>query len=135
MVTNYKVIIIGHSLGGLLARAYLTYFNPSNVDKLIMIGTPNFGAVNAYYFWSGGKVPYSKIEDNVLYKSKDYLSKILGRPIMEEVEIEDIDKVEVVLSKKSPEIEIIKSDKGSQTIDLGNGRLWIMTSISKDLKT
>lgn len=32
-----------------------------------MIGTPNLGAVNAYYFWSGGKLPYSKVEDNILY--------------------------------------------------------------------
>lgn len=62
-----KVIIIGHSLGGLLGRAYITYFSPSSVDKLIMIGTPNLGAVNAYYFWSGGKLPYAKVEDNILY--------------------------------------------------------------------
>lgn len=62
-----KVILIGHSLGGLLGRAYLAYFSPSSVDKLIMIGTPNLGAVNAYYFWSGGKIPYSKVEDNALY--------------------------------------------------------------------
>ena len=62
-----KVILIGHSLGGLLGRAYLSYFSPSSVDKLIMIGTPNLGAVNAYYFWSGGKIPYSKVEDNIIY--------------------------------------------------------------------
>lgn len=62
-----KVILIGHSLGGLLGRGYLKYFVPSNVDKLIMIGTPNLGAVNAYYFWSGGKLPYSRVEDNILY--------------------------------------------------------------------
>lgn len=66
--TGYnKVIIIGHSLGGLLGRSYMTYFSPSSVDKLIMIGTPNLGAVDAYYFWSGGKLPYSKVEDNILY--------------------------------------------------------------------
>ena len=62
-----KVIIIGHSLGGLLGRAYMSYFSPSSVDKLIMIGTPNLGTVNAYYFWSGGKLPYSKVEDDILY--------------------------------------------------------------------
>jgi len=63
----HKVIIIGHSLGGLLARAYMAYFNPSDVDKLIMIGTPNLGSIDAYCFWSGGKLPYSKVEDNILY--------------------------------------------------------------------
>lgn len=64
-----KVILIGHSLGGLLGRAYINYFSPNSVDKLIMIGTPNLGAVNAYYFWSGGKLPYQKIEDNPLYNA------------------------------------------------------------------
>lgn len=62
-----KVIIIGHSLGGLLGRAYINYFNSIDVDKLIMIGTPNLGAADAYYFWSGGKLPYQKVEDNILY--------------------------------------------------------------------
>ncbi|MBC8586884.1 esterase/lipase family protein [Paratissierella segnis] len=64
-----KVILIGHSLGGLLGRAYINYFSPDSVDKLIMIGTPNLGAVNAYYFWSGGKLPYQKVEDNPLYNA------------------------------------------------------------------
>ncbi|HAE91212.1 MAG TPA: hypothetical protein DCG60_00955 [Tissierella sp.] len=62
-----KVVIIGHSLGGLLGRAFINYFNPSVVDKLIMIGTPNLGTVDAYRFWSGGKLPYPKIEDNIIY--------------------------------------------------------------------
>lgn len=52
-----KVVIISHSLGGLLGRSYMTYFSPTSVDKLIMIGSPNLGAVDAYYFWSGGKLP------------------------------------------------------------------------------
>ncbi|MBU5437854.1 alpha/beta fold hydrolase [Tissierella sp. MSJ-40] len=62
-----KVILIGHSLGGLLARSYIEYFSPSSVDKLIMIGTPNLGSIDAYYFWSGGKLPYPKVEENLLY--------------------------------------------------------------------
>lgn len=62
-----KVILIGHSLGGLLGRAYMCYFDPLSIDKLIMIGTPNLGTIDAYYFWSGGKLPYPKIEDNIIY--------------------------------------------------------------------
>ncbi len=63
-----KVVIIGHSLGGLLGRAYMSCFSPSSVDKLIMIGTPNLGAVNAYYFWSGGQIPYFTSRENTLYE-------------------------------------------------------------------
>ncbi len=46
----------------------MIYFNPASIDKLIMIGITNLGTVNAYYFWSGGKLPYSKVEDDILYK-------------------------------------------------------------------
>lgn len=64
-----KVILIGHSLGGLLGRTYINYFYPSYIDKLIMIGTPNLGSINAYYFWSGGKLPYSNIENDIRYNA------------------------------------------------------------------
>lgn len=64
-----KVILIGHSLGGLLGRAYVNYFYPSSIDKLIMIGTPNLGSINAYYFWSGGELPYPKVENDMLYNA------------------------------------------------------------------
>lgn len=64
-----KVDIIGHSLGGIVARTYIQgqMYN-NDVRNLIMMGTPNSGAVNAYYFWSGGQVPYDKLERNVLYQ-------------------------------------------------------------------
>lgn len=39
-----KVILVAHSMGGLVARAYIKNYNGLNkVDKLIMIGTPNQG--------------------------------------------------------------------------------------------
>ena len=63
-----KVILICHSLGGLLARAYMSYFDSTSVEKIIMIATPNQGSIDAYYFWSGGKLKYSKVEENILYK-------------------------------------------------------------------
>ena len=62
-----KVILIAHSLGGLLGRAYITYFKPYCIDKLIMIGTPNLGSINSYYFWSGGELYYPKLKNNIIY--------------------------------------------------------------------
>jgi len=38
-----KVDIIAHSMGGLAAREYIRKYGSSNVNKLIMIGTPNHG--------------------------------------------------------------------------------------------
>ena len=62
-----KVILIAHSLGGLLGRAYISYFKPNCIDKLIMIGTPNLGSVNSYYSWSGGELYYPKLKNNIIY--------------------------------------------------------------------
>jgi uncharacterized alpha/beta hydrolase family protein len=38
-----KVNLVSHSMGGLVAREYMALFGENNVDKLIMIGTPNHG--------------------------------------------------------------------------------------------
>jgi hypothetical protein len=38
-----KVIIVAHSMGGLVSREYIALFGEDSVDKLIMIGTPNHG--------------------------------------------------------------------------------------------
>ena len=54
---NFSVNIIAHSLGGLVARAYIEEANDAlqeteKVNKLIMLGTPNHGSVSAYQFWN-----------------------------------------------------------------------------------
>ncbi|PIN96680.1 hypothetical protein COU56_00095 [Candidatus Pacearchaeota archaeon CG10_big_fil_rev_8_21_14_0_10_31_9] len=38
-----KVIIIGYSMGGLVTRRYVQLFGEENVDKIILIATPNQG--------------------------------------------------------------------------------------------
>ncbi|MBU3941408.1 MAG: alpha/beta fold hydrolase [Nanoarchaeota archaeon] len=38
-----RVVIIAHSMGGLVSRRYLQIFGEDDVEKLIMIGTPNKG--------------------------------------------------------------------------------------------
>ncbi len=38
-----KVNLVTHSMGGLVAREYITLFGEESVDKLILIGTPNKG--------------------------------------------------------------------------------------------
>ena len=51
-----KVHIVAHSMGGLLARAYIqkSADNAAKVDHFAMVGTPNQGSCNAYYIWDGG---------------------------------------------------------------------------------
>ena len=50
-----KVNIVAHSMGGLVTRKYIQSDSYENdIHKFVMVGTPNKGAVNAYYIWEGG---------------------------------------------------------------------------------
>lgn len=53
--TGEKVNLVGHSLGGLVARIW-TQDHATLVDKTITLGTPHFGAVKAYEAWNGAKI-------------------------------------------------------------------------------
>ncbi|MBI5449484.1 hypothetical protein HY948_04170 [Candidatus Gottesmanbacteria bacterium] len=60
---SQTINLIGHSLGGLVARAWTqTGTNQSDVKHLITAGTPNQGAAIAYPAWSAGDLP----QDNSL---------------------------------------------------------------------
>ncbi len=45
-----RVVLVAHSMGGLVARAYLRRFGGERVAKLITIGAPHHGSVLAYTF-------------------------------------------------------------------------------------
>jgi pimeloyl-ACP methyl ester carboxylesterase/predicted GH43/DUF377 family glycosyl hydrolase len=52
-----KINLVGHSMGGLVSRAYLEQFAASNkLSKLITVGSPHQGAPAAYAAWSGGEI-------------------------------------------------------------------------------
>jgi hypothetical protein len=39
-----RIMIVAHSMGGLVSRAALTQPGMSNVERLVLLGTPNFGS-------------------------------------------------------------------------------------------
>jgi pimeloyl-ACP methyl ester carboxylesterase len=49
-----KIDLIGHSLGGLIARVYVQNNPDNNVDQLITLGSPHKGIPSLYYLWEGG---------------------------------------------------------------------------------
>ena len=55
LTQSSKVVLVGHSQGGLLARAYIQDDSYQfDVSKLITVGTPHLGMPRAYPFWEGG---------------------------------------------------------------------------------
>ncbi len=63
-----KVDIIAHSMGGLVARSYIQSPDYRNdVNRLIMLGTPNIGSADAYLIWEGAQLPedWSPIIKNI----------------------------------------------------------------------
>lgn len=68
-----KVDIIAHSMGGLVARAYIQGNNyQDDVDQLFLIGTPNYGSSDAYVAWEAGNIP-SHWDKIIKAKLIDYL--------------------------------------------------------------
>lgn len=54
-----KVNVVAHSMGGLVVRWYIQsslYNDRQDINKFIMLGTPNHGSVDAYYAWEGGEL-------------------------------------------------------------------------------
>lgn len=39
-----EISLVGHSMGGLISRLYLTQYNPENVKSVITLGTPHHGS-------------------------------------------------------------------------------------------
>lgn len=56
LAANEKITLVGHSMGGLVARQYVQNSGPSSIEKLITVATPNQGLVDAYGIWQGAKV-------------------------------------------------------------------------------
>lgn len=62
-----KVVLVGHSMGGLVSRSYIqssAYRN--DVDRLITLGTPHRGSAEAYYPWEGGELRWDSAARTVI---------------------------------------------------------------------
>ncbi|MGX4607771.1 lipase/acyltransferase domain-containing protein [Priestia sp. JNUCC 25] len=79
--TGYnKVNLVCHSMGGLVARSYIQseqYLY--DVDKLILLCTPNAGSAPNYSFWTRGKAPVkSSLEFNIVYNAMEMYIRYLS---------------------------------------------------------
>ncbi len=52
-----KVGVVGHSMGGLLARSYITQEQSTNkMEKFLSVGSPHLGTIAAYPTWEAGQI-------------------------------------------------------------------------------
>lgn len=68
-----KVILIGHSLGGLTSRIWAEdNRNDTRLEKVVTLGSPHLGSVEAYEIWNGGQISdltkFSSIAFKILLK-------------------------------------------------------------------
>lgn len=79
-----KIVIIAHSMGGLVARRYLQIFGTDAVAKLIVVGTPNKGIkgdVAKYCTVFGGELECRDMNANSLFMNKLNREEIPTIPI------------------------------------------------------
>ncbi len=53
---NTKVNLVGHSMGGMVARTYAQNYGVDRINKIVTSGSPHQGAIPAWMGWSGAEV-------------------------------------------------------------------------------
>lgn len=57
LTSNDDIYLVGHSLGGVVARLWAQENNDNgNIKQVINLGSPNLGALDVYSVWNGGEV-------------------------------------------------------------------------------
>ncbi len=51
-----KINLVGHSMGGLLSRAYTQRYGTEKINEIVTVGSPHAGATKAFETWEGAKV-------------------------------------------------------------------------------
>lgn len=69
-----KIHFVGYSMGGLLIRAYIKKYQPQNIGRIVMIGTPNKGSEVADFIqnWWLYKKLYGQAGQQLISSQKDF---------------------------------------------------------------
>ena len=78
-----KIDFIGHSYGGLVTRGYAQEWGTDKIDKILELGSPNLGTVNAYGAWEGGVFWNTKWWQKGIMETLIHINKLTGGPLLE----------------------------------------------------
>lgn len=73
-----KFDIVGHSMGGLVARAYAQKYGLAKIDKILTAGSPHFGVIDMYGLWEGAKTWDDVWWEKVLLEIASEVNKLPG---------------------------------------------------------
>lgn len=65
---NTKVRLLGHSLGGLVARAYVNKYGADKIEKVVTVASPHQGALGSYLAWEGGEINEERNWTNLAFE-------------------------------------------------------------------
>lgn len=67
-----QVDVVGHSMGGMVGRTYLQNYPGHKIDKLVTVGSPHHGGLQAYPIWEAGE----------FWETKSHLKALMEIPIL-----------------------------------------------------
>lgn len=83
---NDEIYLVGHSLGGLVARLWASEnINDYEIKEVITLGSPHLGSLDSYSVWNGAEVLANKGISSIAFKillglqNKSFLIKDLDR--------------------------------------------------------
>jgi len=124
-----RVDVVGHSMGGLVSRRYLELVeNANRVDKMITVGSPHMGAVNAYPAWSAGEIWDSDLIQRI---ALSLLLKSCGQ-FFHEDDRATVENYFPSVQDILPVFNYLRDKKTGDYIDVGGmtaSNLWLMNSI------
>ncbi|MFT4310609.1 MAG: alpha/beta fold hydrolase, partial [Candidatus Woesearchaeota archaeon] len=85
-----EVIVVAHSMGGLVARKYMQLFGEDTIHTLITINTPHYGITHRiarFCSWFGASKECEDMRDDSIFMQRLHLQKMKDTPVYSVVSI------------------------------------------------